>query len=344
MARPSIGLYGMYKDLFFPILVSFIVTFLLTRRWIKMAPQLGLTGKDMNKNNKPEVAEGGGIWVIFGSTLGLLSYIFILVYISDNTNYLTQIFAVITLLLLTGLVGLFDDILGWKKGLSPIEKPLYTFLLAIPIVVIKAGYSTMNLPLIGQIDFGLLYPLLLVPIGIMGAANGFNMLAGYNGLEAIMGILLLLAAGLEALKLGLFYIFAISIIVISSILAFFIFNKYPSQIFPGNSFTHAIGALYATLVILGNFEKFGVLVFSLYFIELILFIRGLKNGVYKENFGIPDKNNCLKEPYDKIYSITHLAIKILRKVKGCAKEKEVVALIATMQLAVILIAFILQGL
>ncbi|MEM4537265.1 MAG: glycosyl transferase family 4, partial [Thermosphaera sp.] len=66
--------------------------------------------------------------------------------------------------------------------------------------------------------------------------------------------------------------------------------------------------------------------------ELLLFLRGLKNNVYKENFGIPDEHNHLQPPYPKSYSITHLAIKILIKIRGHASEKGVVYIVLLCQI------------
>jgi len=39
--------------------------------------------------------------------------------------------------------------------------------------------------------FGIFYALLIVPIGITGATTTYNMLAGFNGLEAGQGIIIL---------------------------------------------------------------------------------------------------------------------------------------------------------
>ncbi len=55
---------------------------------------------------------------------------------------------------------------------------------------------------LGTLDTGLLYPLLIIPIGMIGASNAFNMLAGYNGLEAGMGIVILSTLGLIAYNTG----------------------------------------------------------------------------------------------------------------------------------------------
>jgi UDP-N-acetylglucosamine--dolichyl-phosphate N-acetylglucosaminephosphotransferase len=294
----------------------------------------------MNKYNKPEVAEIGGLYAIIGIIFGILLYIGLKVYILKTTEDLVEVFSILTLLSLTTILGLFDDILGWKKGLKPLQRVFLTFILALPLMIISAGNSYVNLPFIGEVNFGILYPLLIVPIAIMGTSNAFNMLAGYNGLEGSMGILLIGAVGLESYLTGNYYLAEISLITIFSIIAFLIFNWYPSKVFPGNSFTYGIGSLFGAIVILGNLEKFGLILFTLYFIELVLFIRGLFNRIYKENFGIPDENNNLKEPYDKIYSITHFSIRINRKIFKRATEKMVVYTIILLQIIVTIFAFL----
>jgi UDP-N-acetylglucosamine--dolichyl-phosphate N-acetylglucosaminephosphotransferase len=326
----------MYREILIailPLILSFFISYYLIKKWIPVAHREGYVGKDMNKYNKPEVAEIGGLYAIIGTMFGILLYIGLKVYILGTTQNLVEVFSILTLLSLTTILGLFDDILGWKKGIKPLQKMILSFILALPLMIISAGNSYINLPFIGEVNLGILYPLLIVPIVIMGTSNAFNMIAGYNGLEGSMGILLIGAVGLKSYLTGNYYLAEISLITIFSILAFLIFNWYPSKVFPGNAFTYGIGSLFGTIVILGNFEKFGLILFTLYFLELI-------NHVYKENFGIPDENNNLKEPYNKIYSITHLAIKINRTLFGKATEKMVVYTIVLLQIVITIAAFL----
>ena len=333
----------MYKEILIailPLILSFFVSYYLIKKWIPIAHREGYIGKDMNKYNKPEVAEIGGLYAIIGIIFGILLYIGLKVYILKTTEDLVEVFSILTLLSLTTILGLFDDILGWKKGLRPLQKVFLTFILALPLIIISAGNSYVNLPFVGEVNFGILYPLLIVPITIMGTSNAFNMIAGYNGIEGSMSILLIGAVGLESYLTGNYYLAEISLITIFSIIAFLIFNWYPSKVFSGNSFTYGIGSLFGAIVILGNLEKFGLILFILYFVELLLFIRGLLNHIYKENFGIPDENNNLKEPYDKIYSVTHIAIRINRKIFKRATEKMVVYTIILLQIIITIIAFI----
>ena len=313
--------------------VAFAITLTCTRAWIRLSPRIGLIARDLNKYSEHYAVESGGMWVSVGSGFGLMVLIALYRYLEGYYYHLEALLALTVILFLSSFLGFLDDLLGWKKGLRVWQRVVFMGPLALPLVVIKAGVTKMALPFIGVVDFGLLYPLLLVPVGVIGASNAFNMLAGYNGLEAGMGLLLMAFVSAYALTRGLDYIAYASLIMMSSLLAFLIYNWYPARAFPGNSLTYGFGAYYAGLVILGNFERFGLLLFSLYFVELLLFIRGLLNGVYKENFGKPNPNGTLEPPYTKSYSITHLAIKTLIKVRGYATERAVVLLILLLQFA-----------
>ncbi|GAG45648.1 unnamed protein product, partial [marine sediment metagenome] len=114
-----------------------------------------------------------------GFIFGVLYYIALRTfYFSFDTTTLPILATVTTILIIT-LVGVIDDLLGWKLGLRQYQKPILTLIAALPIMVINVGQTEMILPIIGLVNFGLIYPLIIIPIAIVGASNGFNMLAGY---------------------------------------------------------------------------------------------------------------------------------------------------------------------
>src|SRR4030042_5514706 len=163
-------------------IVSFLFTLFFVPKWIGKAKEFGLVGKDMNKHDRPEVAEAGGIVVIFGLVAGVLFFTFLDTFFLGIGVNQSLIFAALITMLLAGFLGFIDDVLGWKKGLKKWQKPLLTIPMAIPLMVINAGESVMSIPIFGSVDFGIIYPLVIIPIGVVGAANGFHMLAGFNGL------------------------------------------------------------------------------------------------------------------------------------------------------------------
>ena len=320
--------------LIFTIFLSFFCTFFAIPFWIKKAKQQEFFGKDMNKPGKELIAEGGGVSVLIGASIGILMYIAINTFYFHQSAILPKIFAILSVIFLSAIVGLLDDLLGWKKGLSKELRISLIFLAAIPLMAINAGVHTM-----GGIEFGWMYPLILIPLGVVGATTTFNFLAGYNGLEASQGILILSALAIVTFITGNSWLSIVALCMVASLFAFYIFNKYPAKLFPGDSLTYPVGALIASIAIIGNIEKIAVFFFIPYILETILKLRG---KLKKESFAKVNPDGSLEMPYKKIYGLEHLAIYVLKKIKpsGKAYEKEVVWLINGFQIIIIALGFI----
>tara|TARA_Y100000310_G_scaffold271353_2_gene285803 strand:- start:3025 stop:3963 length:939 start_codon:yes stop_codon:yes gene_type:complete len=305
--------------------------------WIKKCKNIGLLWEDMNKFGHPRnVASSGGIIVIMSFILGVLSYVALKIFLFGGTIRALEIFSLLNVILILSIIGLVDDLLGWKNGGIPKRFRIFlAFVASIPLIVINAGTHIMSLPIVGAIDFGIFYPLILIPIGIAGSAITYNFLAGFNGLEAGQGILILSFFSFVSYTVGNAWLSIIGFCMVGSLIAFYYFNKFPAKVFPGDILTYSIGALIAGMAILGNFEKIAIIIFIPYIIEVILKLRG---NLEKESFGIPDKKNNLRMPYKKIYGLEHLAIYILNKV-GNATEKKTTYVIHAFQLLFILIGF-----
>jgi UDP-N-acetylglucosamine--dolichyl-phosphate N-acetylglucosaminephosphotransferase len=174
--------------------------------------------------------------------------------------------AVLCTVLLTTLLGVTDDLIGirqWIKALLPVVA-------ALPLVVVRVGVSTLRIPFIGQVDFGPFYALVLVPLGITGAANAVNMLAGFNGLEVGMGLVAMGAlAGIAASAHALTAL-ALLLAGIGALLGILCFNWYPARIFVGDVGTLSIGAIIAAAVIVGNFEWAGIIVILPYALDFLI--------------------------------------------------------------------------
>ena len=323
------------------LVISFLLTFFTMPFWIKKMKRVGLVWEDMNKPNKPKNVSGsGGIVVVIAFVVGVLYYIAIRTFLLKNQNGVSlEIFALLSVVLILCIVGIIDDLLGWRnKGLSKRTRIILAFIASVPLVVINAGSSTMNFPFLGQIDLGIFYPLLVIPIGIVGATTTYNFLAGYNGLEAGQGILILSFLSFVAYITGSSWLAVVGLIMVSALIGFWFYNKNPAKVFPGDSLTWAIGALIAGMAILGNLEKIAMFIFIPYVLETVLKLRG---GLEKQSFAKPNKDGSLEMPYKKIYGLEHLAIYLLKKFKPSKKvyENDVVYLIHGFQILLIIIAF-----
>jgi len=325
----------MDRLLLIPPLISFLIALLTANIWIKKAKDAGIVGKDMHKLSGESVAEAGGVFVLIAFVIGVMIYIWIITFHFHSTGELVQIFALITSILIIGFIGFIDDILGWKIGINRKTRLILLFFAAIPLMVINAGVSEMM-----GIEFGILFPLVLIPLGIIGTSATFNFLAGYNGLEASQGILILSALSYVTYATGNKWLTIVTLCMVASLIGFYFFNRNPAKVFPGDSLTYPVGAMIAIIAILGNIEKISIFFFIPYIIEVGLKSRG---KLKKESFAKVNPDRSIEKPYKKIYGLEHLAIVILKKIKPSKKvyENDVVYAINLFQIIIILIGFLL---
>jgi len=323
------------------VFISFITTIFLMPYWIRKTKQIGLVWDDMNKAKAKKIAGSGGIIAILGFIFGVLIYVAIQTFYFGSKEHFIELFALTTSLLILAGIGTIDDLFGWRHGgLSKKSRIIMVLFASIPLMVINAGDSGMFIPFIGRVNIGLFYPLVIIPLGIVGASTTFNFLAGYNGLEAGQGIIILSALTIVSLVTGSHWLAIISMCMIASLFGFLIFNKYPAKVFPGDVLTYSVGALIASMAILGNYELFAVFIFIPYILETALKLRG---GLKKQSFGMPQRDGSIKNKYVNIYGLEHFAIRILEKIKlsGRAYEWEVVLVVHAIQILFIILGFTL---
>jgi len=302
------------------MLASFVTTFFLTPYFIRFLKAAGILGLDLQKRDKPQLPTSGGICVAFGVLAGLLAYIGFQTFIYGAQAWLIPLLAVTSSVLIVMFVGLLDDLNvkltrvktkeghDIRVGFPQWIKPLLTLPAAIPLMAINAGETWMALPFIGRVPFGIFYPLLLIPLGIVGASNMVNLLAGFNGLEAGMGIVYLLGLGISALLNDRTSGAVTFLVTFAALIGFIWYNWYPARILPGDSLTYLLGSIVASGVIVGNMEKNGLIVMLPFIIEFFLKLRVKFNA---SCLGKLREDGKLNPPYGrKIYSWTHAAMNL----------------------------------
>lgn len=235
--------------------LAFIVSFVLTRALIGRLTRAGITGKDENKPDGPQIPEMGGIAIVAGLSAGILLAIFFNSFLGFQLNLAYLLAAVITIHTIA-FIGIVDDLLDIPQWLKAIL-PLFA---AVPLIAMKvAGSTAMAIPLMGIVDFGIVYILVLVPLAVAVCSNLTNMLAGFNGMEAGMGAVIFATLAVIAAANGATEMALICLSMLGALLAFLAFNIYPARIFPGDVGTLTIGVALATSVIVGNLESAGAI-------------------------------------------------------------------------------------
>jgi len=273
---------------------------------------------------------------------GLMFFIAVQTFVFKTTSEMVYLFASVLTILLITIIGFFDDlnssdvVLGKKKirkGLKKWQKPLFTIPAAIPLMVVSAGVTMMSIPLIGSVNFGILYPLILIPVGVVCAANAINLLGGFNGSEAGIGIVYCSFLGLYALINGEIVSSAIFFSTVGALIGFLKFNWFPAKILSGDSLTYCLGAVVATGVIVGNMEKAGIIIMTPFVIEFLLKLRSKFTA---SCLGKLRKNGKLDPPYEKkIYSLTHIIMNF-----GALTEKQVTIILIAIQIIFGLLLFL----
>jgi UDP-N-acetylglucosamine--dolichyl-phosphate N-acetylglucosaminephosphotransferase len=330
------------------VAVALFATLYVTPWFMKYFRAIRLVGLDLHKKKTPILPTSIGIPVTVGILTGLFFFIALETFVVKSLaqENLEDLLAVISSVMIIAFVGFFDDLnvsrrklLSNKNGERDIRiglpqwlKPLLTLPAAIPLMAVNAGVSTLTIPFFGSFNFGILYPLLLVPIGIVGSANMVNMLGGFNGVEIGMGIVYTLALGIYALQIGNFAAI-IFLITFAALLGAWKFNLFPAKILPGDSLTYLLGAIVAAGVITGNMEKIGIIVMFPFIIE------GILKAISKFEASCLGKlrpDGKLDAPYGKkIYSLTHLVMNL-----GKFSEKQMTAILILIQTIFAIIPFL----
>jgi len=248
--------------LVFAFIAAFTATFGATLHLIRVMKSKGIVGADCHKRNKPEIPEMGGLAIVLVYPLVLIAsgLLFRQSYLGFTFK---GIIAALAVFEIAAIIGVFDDL----YKLSHKIKPILLLFAAAPLILLKIGVPVIRLPFFSidftnlfGMDLSLLFWLVIVPLGVTGAANVSNMLAGFNGLSSglsFIGSVTLAIAAYFMAQPSAAMIFAA---MAGAQLAFWTFNRCPAKIFPGDVGTLSFGALLAAGIIVGNLEFFGVLV------------------------------------------------------------------------------------
>jgi len=212
---------------------------------------------DLHRRGLPEIPIIGGIGCFAGlaaalTTAGLWSLDYRL------------LFAIFLSATLAALAGLIDDLFT----LSKVALIVLTFLVSLPILAFHAGSTKIYLSPFGPQDLGPLF-WVLVPFVFAFLMNGVNVYAGFNGLEAGLGLVSSLSLATCAVIYGSLES-AVSLFALAgALLAFLKWNSFPAKVFMGGSGTFLIGAVLASSIIAGSIKIVGIIALFPYFVNFI---------------------------------------------------------------------------
>lgn len=292
--------------------VALGMTFVVIPWLIPRLKARGVVGKDLNKPSKPDIAEMGGVAVVVGFFAGVS----VLVALNGITN-LDLLNVSLSAALGAAFVGMMDDLFDLRQR----HKSFLPFVIALPFAA--AVDQHVVIPHFIEISFGP-WMLLVAAFAVTCAANAANMLEGFNGLGTglgiIMSITLIILSIMHDRMDGVYLL----VPLMGSLIAFLWFNKYPAQIFPGDTMMLFTGATLAVAGILSNLQVQTAFIFIPMIVEFFLKLR----GHFKAENYCSEAGNGFLEYHGRIESLTHVFMKHLR-----VNERELVALIWGIEIA-----------
>jgi UDP-GlcNAc:undecaprenyl-phosphate GlcNAc-1-phosphate transferase len=245
---------------FWPVLVfSFISALVATSLCKKIALKFGIVDRPDNlvKTHKGTVAYLGGVGMLAGLTVGILTGIYCL---RDQEHFplaFRWLIAVLAGGAIACLIGLVDDIFDIK----PRQKILGQIMTAVVLVLVgikPALYYSLTGARIPQ-NIEVILGIPIVIIFVLGATNSLNLLDGLDGLCAGVTVIITGAMLLLAIHLGTWGFSEIGgdpvrviicLALLGGVCGFLPFNRHPAKIFMGDAGSMLLGFVVAALMIL----------------------------------------------------------------------------------------------
>jgi UDP-N-acetylglucosamine--dolichyl-phosphate N-acetylglucosaminephosphotransferase len=200
---------------------------------------------DLHKPNKPLVPNGLGIFYVLISVV----YLFLLysLNIVKVSNGVSPPLTLAVCVLFGGFMGLLDDWIDLKWRF----KAFLPLVVAIPLAAFAQTLglrTSMTIPLLGTIDFGVWYYYVIIPVLVTIVTNTVNQLGGLNGLETVCPAIVLI--GLMAIS-G-----SNGVLLYGPLAAWLILAalNFEGKIFVGNTGSFAIGMTLACFGIISDIK------------------------------------------------------------------------------------------
>lgn len=269
LAHSSSTLPLLYSSIF--SFLGFIITYKMIPNIMLMTLKSGLKGVDVNKcvnykdpkdPNYKEVPESLGIVpaVVF-LMVSILSQMFMSLTAIQKLEYNASLLSICFMIFL----GFSDDVLDlrWRYKL------LLPLIASMPIIFAYEGATDIVFPdfiarILGikSLELGIIYKIYMCLLAIF-CTNSINIYAGINGLEVgqslVISICIVVYNLIDLVKNNKIFenVFSITIVMpfFACSLGLFLYNKYPSVVFVGDTYTYFAGMTFACAGILGHFSK-----------------------------------------------------------------------------------------
>ncbi|MGA3603189.1 glycosyltransferase family 4 protein [Lysinibacillus agricola] len=234
--------------LYVSLIAAFIASILLTPLVKRLAFRIGaVDAPNYRKVHARIMPRLGGLAIFLAFLIGIaILYPFLI----NVLPYYTSEYSLLAIILGACIIvatGVIDDM----REISAKAKMLGQ--LAAALIVIFVGgiqIDEVNLPFVGELDFGLL-SIPLTILWIVGITNAINLIDGLDGLAAGVSTIALITLAVMAFIMGNMFVLAIAAILAAASIGFLFYNFHPAKIFMGDTGALFLGFMISVLALLG---------------------------------------------------------------------------------------------
>jgi len=239
-------------------IISFTITFLTIILLIPFLVKRSMVVIDFHKKDHRMVPKPAGPAIF----LGLAFPMIILYFLTSEVKFLATFLTT----LIVFVIGLVDDL----KVLSGSLKMILTVLGSLPLLIFRVYTPSIVFPFFGPTRLTIVYPMIVL-LTIPVVSNAINMIDVYNG--TLGGACMILSLSQFIIIAFIFgrpdqAVFPLTLFMTS--FAFYIFNRYPSKIFAGDSGSLVLGSFFGASTIITRTE----------IPSLVAFVPAILNGFY----------------------------------------------------------------
>ncbi len=285
------------------IALTFFLSLFLTYMIAKFSSRMGMLDIPNERSSHVNpIPRGAGVAIF-------LSYLSVLV--AFNLHFVEEYMGFFIGSLIIFFVGVYDD----NRGVEPKTKFIFIILATFAIFFIDHFHiATLGTWYDYEISLNVIVSLLVTIVAVVGFTNALNLIDGLDGLSGSVSIVIFGSFYYIGLVHHDAFIMNISLLMITSIVAFLFFNWYPAKIFMGDSGSLVLGFTISVVAIKSTEYISVTAVLFLAAIPIIdtlsVMIRRIQRGLSAFN---PDK--------------THLHHKILRWKGGVDNSVVIIAMI-----------------
>jgi len=253
---------------------------------IKKLRQNGHVVRDMYKKEMPLIPTQGGLVILLISIFSLSILTLFYGKTISTINYI-----IIVVVVLFALFGLLDDLINIGRP----AKLILLYYCSYPLIPFITT-TTILFPIIGSVDFSIIYLQLIIPTYVPVVANLVNMHSGFNGLAPGLSLMVLFTLVIKAFFHGDISNALFIVCLTGAVAGYFWFEKYPSRIFWGNIGALSVGAAIGAMIVAQGFIISGFIMLIPHIINFLLYIYWRVKKFPIAKFGNVREDGTLEVP------------------------------------------------